>query len=54
LLEQTTPAPAPETGRGPSAAADVAAAFANRDSAKRKLITRAAGVDPAVAAELGY
>lgn len=47
-------APAPHPGRGRSAAADVAAAFANRPAAERALIVRAAGVDPVAAKELGY
>lgn len=36
------------------ASAEVAAAFANVESTKRKLVARAAGVDPEVARELGY
>jgi len=37
-----------------SASEEVAAAFANRESTLRKLIARAAGVDPVIAEELGY
>jgi hypothetical protein len=36
------------------ASSDVAAAFANAESSKRKLVARAAGVDPLLASELGY
>lgn len=54
MPEQTPQAPGPETVRGRSAAAEVAAAFADQGAAKRALTVRAAGVDPAVAKELGY
>ena len=36
------------------AAADVARAFANREASKLALVARVAGVDPEVAARLGY
>jgi len=54
MPERDPNAPAPDSGRGRSAAADVAAAFDNRGAAERALIARAAGVDPAAARELGY
>lgn len=40
--------------RKAQASRDVAAAFAKRDSTKRALIARAAGVDPEIARQLGY
>lgn len=40
--------------RKAEASRDVAAAFAKRDATKRALIARGAGVDPAIAQELGY
>lgn len=39
---------------GADASADVAWAFANKDAAKRALVARALGVEPEVAAHLGY